>query len=277
MRVCLVLPMSRQGGDVAIILWARRRDFMFCDSHAHLDDEQYEEDRKELIAMLQNNGISLVINIGADIKSSRASVALAESYDFIYASVGLHPYEAVKMTDEDLTQLELLAMNKKVVAIGEIGLDYHCDVDREAQKACFRRQAELAKRLNLPIIVHDREAHKDCVDIVKEVGGRGVFHCYSGSPEMARELIDLGFYISFAGPLTYKNSKNAVMTAEFMPEDKVLVETDCPYLSPEGHRGKRNNPVFVRNVAQKLADIREITLEEAAKITMDNTRRLFGI
>ena len=248
---------------------------MLCDSHVHLDDEQYDDDRQDIIATLQHSGVSLVINIGADMESSKASIELAKQHDFIYAAVGLHPYEAEK--NNDYSQLEILAAHEKVVAIGEIGLDYHCDIDREAQKKCFRMQAELAKKLNLPIIVHDREAHKDCVDIVRDVGGTGVFHCYSGSPEMARELLDMGFYVSFAGPLTYKNSKNAVATARSMPIDKILVETDCPYLSPEGHRGKRNNPAFVRNVAQKLADIREITLDEAAKITMDNTRRLFKI
>jgi len=251
---------------------------MYCDSHAHLDDVKFDVDRKEIIQHLHDSKISLVINIGADMQSSKQSIALAEEHNFIYATVGCHPYESGKVTDKDFQQLENMAHHNKVVAIGEIGLDYHAEnIAHDIQQELFCRQIELAKNLNLPIIVHDREAHKDCLDIVRNSGVTGVFHCFSGSLEMAKEVIKMGFYISLAGPLTYSNAKNLVETAKVIPLDRMLIETDSPYLAPTGYRGQRNDPSLVRLVADKLAEIKGLSVEDIAATTMQNTRRLFGL
>lgn len=252
---------------------------MYFDTHAHLDDEKFDADREEIIEHIKSEGVSLVVNIGADMESSKTTVELAEKYDFIYAAVGVHPYDEPDLTDDDILELRQLAKSEKVVAIGEIGLDYHFpDTDKEGQKEGFRKQIALAKELNLPYVVHDRDSHQDCYDIIKESGYfRGVMHCFSGSSEFAKQMTDLGFYISFAGTVTFKNAKKVKEAAKTVPLDRILIETDCPYLSPEPNRGKRNNPANVRYTAEVLAEIKGISLDEMAKITMENGKRFYGI
>lgn len=252
---------------------------MLFDTHAHLDDDKFDIDREDIIAYIKDEGVSCLVNIGADMESSRTSVSLAEEHDFIYAAVGVHPYDAPELTDDDLEELRRLSKNEKVVAIGEIGLDYHFpDTDKEGQKEGFRKQIALAKELSLPYVVHDRDSHQDCYDIIKESGYfNGVMHCFSGSSEFAKQMTDLGFYISFAGTVTFKNAKKVKEAALTVPMDRILIETDCPYLSPEPHRGKRNNPANVRFVAEMIAEIKGIPFEEVCKITMENGKRFFGI
>lgn len=252
---------------------------MYFDTHAHLDDGRFSEDREAVLQSIFDSGVSLLVNVGADMEGSKASVLLASQYDGIYAAVGIHPYDAQDMTEDDLAALRELAKDEKVVAIGEIGLDYHYDeADKEKQKEWFLRQIKLAEELNLPYIVHDRDAHADTLEIIRKSGYfRGVMHCYSGSSEMVRELLDLGFYISFAGPVTFKNGKKAKEAAVCVPNDKLLIETDSPYLSPEPHRGERNDSAKVRFVAKTIAELKGITEEELAKITLENGKRFFGI
>ena len=251
---------------------------MLFDTHAHLDDEQFDEDRESLIGILNAMGVSNVTNIGANMKSSKSSIELSEKYDFIYAAVGVHPHYAKDMVEQDLVQLAKWTRLKKVVAIGEIGLDYFYDYSpREVQQEWFHRQLELAEKLDMPVCIHDRDAHRDCIDILSNYNVKGIFHCFSGSMEMAQQVLKMGFYLAFGGPLTYKNAKKTVEAAEITPMDKLLIETDCPYLSPDGHRGERNNPALVRITAQKLADIKGISLEEIAEITSNNAKKVFRI
>lgn len=254
---------------------------MLIDSHAHLDDRRFDRDRDMIIKNLQSNGIELVINIGADLQSSIASVSLAEKYHNIYAAVGIHPHSAKDVDESTLEILKSFASREKVVAIGEIGLDYHYDNSpRDDQKKWFREQLKLAKEVDLPVVIHTRDAAQETFDILKEAQDgnlRGVLHCYSGSPEMTLEYVKLGFYISLAGPITFKNSRVSREVAKVVPLDKLLIETDCPYLTPEPYRGKRNEPIFVKYVGGTIADIRGITYEELAKATNRNTKELFKI
>ena len=252
---------------------------MFFDSHAHLNDERFNEDRDELIASFKQHGICNVVNIGADLQTSKESIELSEKYDFIYAAVGVHPHDVEEMTDADLDTLSGMSKHEKVVAIGEIGLDYYYDNSpRELQRKWFRTQLELANNLNLPVIIHSRDAMGDTLEILKDCPVKaGVLHCYSGSVESAKEILKLGYYISFAGPVTFKNAKGLTEVARFVPMDKILIETDCPYLAPEPYRGKRNSSLYVPEVAKKIAELKGITVEEIAKATKENTKRLFGI
>lgn len=252
---------------------------MLFDTHAHLDDARFDEDRDRVIENLRAEGISLVVNIGADMESSAASVALAEKYDFIYASVGVHPDETGKLTEADMDTLAEYAKREKVVAIGEIGLDYHnMGAPKDVQKRWFERQLCLAQELGMPYIIHDRDAHADVLEILKKYGYfNGVMHCYSGSAEMVREVVGLGMMISFAGPVTFKNAQKTKEAAKAVPLERLMVETDCPYLSPEPHRGKRNDSSRVRYVAEEIARLKEMELEELARITMENGKRFFGI
>ena len=252
---------------------------MFFDSHAHLNDERFDEDREELISSFNQNGICNVVNIGADLKTSRESIELAEKYDFIYASVGVHPHDVEDMTDADIDTLAEMSKHEKVVAIGEIGLDYYYDNSpRELQRKWFRAQMELANKLDLPVIIHSRDAMGDTLEILKDCPVKaGVVHCYSGSVESAKEILKLGYYISFAGPVTFKNAKGLTEVAKIVPLDKILIETDSPYLAPEPYRGKRNSSLYVPEVAKKIAELKGITVEEVAKATMENTKRLFEI
>lgn len=252
---------------------------MLFDTHTHLDDEKFDTDRDEVISSLKEQGVSLLVNIGADMKSSQESIKLAEKYDFIYASVGVHPCDTKNLTDEDINTLETMAQHEKVVAIGEIGLDYYWDEpEREIQKEWFLKQLLLAKKLNMPYIVHDRDAHADTLEIIKKADyTNGVMHCFSGSVQMAQEVIKMGMYVSLSGTVTFKNAKKAQEVAHVVPLDKLLIETDSPYLTPEPFRGKRNNSALVRYTAEKIADIRGLTFEELARITLDNGKRFYNI
>lgn len=253
---------------------------MLFDTHAHLDDRAFDCDREELLAGLAARGTSMVMNPGCSLDSSKNAVALANRYPWIYAAVGSHPDVADEVNEAVLERYRLLAaQNPKVKAIGEIGIDYHYeDLPRELQLKAFRMQMELAKELNLPVIVHEREAHEDGMKVVKEFPEvKGVFHCYSGSAEMARQLVDLGWYIGFTGVLTFKNARKAIETAESIPLERIVLETDCPYMAPVPHRGKRNDPGYLCYMAQKLAEIRGVSLEEIQHITTENGKRLYRI
>lgn len=250
---------------------------MLFDTHAHLDASDFDSDRDELIAGLPEKGIGLVMNPGCNFPSSQAAIAQAERYDFLYAAVGTHPDAADKVDEAMIAEYRALCRRPKVKAIGEIGLDYHYeDVPREIQKKAFRMQMELARELDLPVIVHDREAHEDCMSIVGEFPEvTGVFHCYSGSAEMAKVLIKKGWYIGFTGVITFKNARKAIEVASTVPLDRIVIETDSPYLAPEPFRGKRNDPSKLFRVAQRLAELRGLTADEVQRITMENGKRLY--
>ena len=250
---------------------------MYFDSHAHLDDPRFDADRDEIFAALAEQGP--VMNVGCDLASSERSVALAQKYPFVYASVGSHPDDADHVDGKLLDAYRRLCAEKKVRAIGEIGLDYHYeDVPRAQQIIAFEQQLELAEALKLPVIVHEREAHGDAMDIVmRHPDVRGVFHCFSGSKEMALWLVERGWYIGFTGVLTFKNARRAVEAAQALPLDRILIETDCPYMAPEPYRGRRNDSRFVPLVAAKLAELRGLTQQEVGEITAENAKRLYGI
>lgn len=250
---------------------------MYFDSHAHLDDPRFDADRDEIFAALAEQGP--VMNVGCDLASSERSVALAQKYSFVYAAVGSHPDDADHVDGKLLDAYRRLCAEKKVRAIGEIGLDYHYeDVPRAQQIIAFEQQLELAEALKLPVIVHEREAHGDAMDIVmRHPDVRGVFHCFSGSKEMALWLVERGWYIGFTGVLTFKNARRAVEAAQALPLERILIETDCPYMAPEPYRGRRNDSSFVPLVAAKLAELRGLTPEEAGEITAANAKRLYGI
>lgn len=253
---------------------------MLFDTHAHMDDRAFDDDRGELLSRLPEAGIGLLMNPGCSLASSRAACALAKEYDYIYAAVGSHPDAAAEVSPEVLEAYRALVReNPKVKAIGEIGLDYHYeDVPREIQKEAFRAQMALAAELDLPVIVHEREAHADGMAIVREFPTvTGVFHCYSGSPEMAKELVSLGWYIGFTGVLTFKNARKALEVAAALPLDRIVLETDCPYMSPEPFRGKRNDPGRLYRMAQALAGLRGLSEEDVQRITLENGRRLYRI
>lgn len=254
---------------------------MLIDSHVHLDDRRYDNDRNRIIKGLKDDGIELVLNIGADLKSSIASVSLAEEYENIYAVVGVHPHSAKDIDNSTLEILKTFAKRDKVVAIGEIGLDFYYDNSpRDVQRKWFREQLDLAKEVGLPVVIHTREATEETFDILKEAQDgklRGVLHCYSGSPEMALEYIKLGFYISLAGPVTFNNAKVLKEVAKIVPLDKLLIETDSPYLTPTPNRGKRNEPAYVRYVAAEIAELKGISFEELTVATNRNAKKLFNI
>ena len=253
---------------------------MLFDTHAHMDDRAFHEDRDALLMGLKEKGVGLVMNPGCSLESSRNAVALAEKYDFVYAAVGSHPDVADEVNESVLEEYrKLCKLSNKVKAIGEIGIDYHYeDIPRELQLKAFRMQMELARELKLPVIVHEREAHEDGMAVVKEFPDvTGVFHCYSGSAEMARQLVDLGWYIGFTGVLTFKNARRAIETAASIPVDRIVLETDCPYMAPEPFRGKRNDPGYIFRMAEKLAEIRGLSVEEIQNITTENGKRLYRI
>ena len=252
---------------------------MLFDSHAHYNDKKFDSDRDELLSSMPENNVGLIMNSCSSLDEVPLIFDICEKYPFVYASVGIHPHEVENVTEDDMTRLKEYAKNPKVRAIGEIGLDYYYDFSpREVQKKWFARQVEAAKELNMPVIIHDRDAHKDCMDIlrdcnVSETGG--VFHCYAGSVEMAREILDWGMYIAFGGTLTFKNSVRPVEVAKYVPLDRIVIETDSPYLTPVPHRGKRNSSLYIHYVAEKLAEIRGMSAEEIENITYENAKRCF--
>ena len=253
---------------------------MLFDTHAHMNDPAFDADRDQILRSLPENGVGLMMNIGCSLESSRDCVAMANAYDHIYATVGSHPDSADEVDDAVLEEYrKLCQLNPKVKAIGEIGLDYYYeDIPREVQKTAFIRQLELARELKMPVVVHERDAHQDGMDIVRQFRDvTGVFHCYSGSAEMARQLVDLGWYIGFTGVLTFKNARKAIETASSIPLDRIVIETDCPFMSPEPFRGRRNDPSRVALVAEKLAEIKGLPVEEIRRITMENGKRLYRI
>ena len=252
---------------------------MYFDTHAHYDSGAFNADREEILAALPEAGVALVVNPGCEVRSSETAIALAERFPHVWAAVGIHPEDMNGMSDGDLDKIEQLSKHPRCVAVGEIGLDYYWDASRkEEQKALFIEQLKLALRRDLPVIVHDREAHGDCLDIVRQFPGlRGVFHCYSGSVEMAQELLKRGWYLGFDGPITYKNARKALEVLEICPLDRILIETDSPYLSPVPMRGKRNDSRNLVYVTEKIAEIKGITPQEAAAITMENGKKLFNI
>ena len=253
---------------------------MLFDTHAHLDDRAFDVDRNQLLESLPGQGLELVMNPGCSLESSRNASAMASQYPYLYAAVGSHPDAADEVNEEVLEEYrKLCKLNPKIKAIGEIGLDYHYeDIPRELQLKAFRAQMALAAELDLPVIVHERDAHEDGMAVVREFPTvKGVFHCYSGSAEMARQLVNLGWYIGFTGVLTFKNARKAVEVAASIPLDRIVLETDCPYMSPEPFRGKRNDPGKLYRMAEKLAEIRNLPLEEIHRITTENGKRLYRI
>ena len=248
------------------------------DSHAHYTDKAFNEDRGIMLGSLKESGVCGIINCGADIESSVSSVDLASKYDYIYAACGIHPEEADKTPENYIDILRDLAKNEKCVAIGEIGLDYYWRQDtKDLQKELFEKQILLSKELDLPIIVHDREAHGDTMEILKKHRPKGVLHCFSGSPETATEVLKLGMYIGLGGALTFKNARKAVEVAQMLPLDRLLLETDCPYMAPVPMRGKRNNSGYISFIAEKVAEIKGIDPQSVLDVTMENTKRLFNI
>jgi TatD DNase family protein len=255
---------------------------MLIDTHTHLDDARYESDREAVIARARETGIDSMITIGCDLSTSQAAVALANRYPFVYATVGVHPHEVKHIEDGWYNEFRRLAENKKVVAFGEVGLDYHYNYSSpKEQRDRFREQIQLARELRLPLVIHTREAQEDTIQILKderstEVGG--VFHCFSGDAWLAKDALDLGFYLSFSGILTFQNAGMLRDIAKTVPLDRILIETDCPYLTPVPHRGKRNEPAFVRHVAEILAAVASVSdLDEIYRLTTENARRLFRI
>ena len=252
---------------------------MLFDTHAHMDADAFDADRHGLLSSLPEQGISLIMNPGCSHASSLAAISLAEEYDFVYAAVGSHPDVADEVDEALIARYRELCKHPKVKAIGEIGLDYYYeDIPREVQLKAFRMQMELARELNLPVIVHERDAHEDGMKVVREFPDvKGVFHCYSGSAEMARQLVNEGWYIGFTGVLTFKNARKAVEVAASIPLDRIVLETDCPYMAPVPFRGKRNDPGKIYRMAEKLAELRGISVAEAEAITMENGKRLYRI
>ena len=253
---------------------------MLFDTHAHYDDEAFDPDRREVLAGLPQKGVGLVVDPGCTLTSSEKAVALAAEFPHVYAAVGLHPENCHDFQPEQIERLRQLAQREKVVAIGEIGLDYYWEDNppRAFQQTVFRKQLALAAELDLPVIVHDREAHGDCLAIIKEFPTvTGVFHCFSGSPEMAAELLKRGWYLGFDGPITYKNAKRAPEVAAVTPLERIVVETDAPYMAPVPMRGKRNDSRYLPYVIEKLAEWKGVTAEEMTRVTWENGRRLFRI
>jgi len=259
---------------------------MIFDIHAHYDDERFTGDRDETLQRCRRQNVGLIINAGADMKGCYDSVDLAKKYDFIYAAVGIHPDNTNEMDESRLEELRKLSGNEKVVAFGEIGLDYYYDNSpRDIQKYWFWEQLKLANELGLPVIIHDRDAHEDIMDMLRKYTGLvnervpalGALHHFTGSAEMAKELVKMGFYISFGGVLTFKNAKKSREVLKAVPRDRILFETDCPYLTPEPHRGERNDSANIRYVIEKAAEVLNTSREEIEQTAFENGKRLFGI
>jgi TatD DNase family protein len=248
------------------------------DSHAHLDFPQFDRDRDAVILRAQEADVVAIVNIGTNLASSRASVALAERYDFIYATVGIHPHDAETASQDTLEELRILANHPRVVAIGEIGLDYYRDYSpRPAQRQAFQAQLALASALGRPVVIHSRDAHEEVLATLRDWDGTGVMHTYAAGPERLDDVIAMGFFIGISGPVTFSKAERLREVAKAVPLDRLLVETDCPYLSPEPYRGRRNEPVYVRQIAEAVAQVRDVSRERIASVTTENARRLFGL
>ncbi|MEW5323387.1 TatD family hydrolase [Geobacillus thermoleovorans] len=254
---------------------------MLFDTHAHLNAVQYEEDLEQVIERARDEGVSHIVVVGFDRPTIDRAIELAERYPFIYAAIGWHPVDAIEMTDDDLQMIEHLAAHRKVVALGEMGLDYHWDKSpKDVQQEVFRQQIRLAKKVKLPIIIHNREATADILKILQEENAAevgGIMHCFSGSVEVAKQCMDMNFLISLGGPVTFKNAKKPKEVAKEIPLSHLLIETDCPYLTPHPFRGKRNEPSYVKYVAEAIAQIKNISFAEVAETTAENAKKLFAI
>ena len=252
---------------------------MLFDTHAHMNDPAFDADREDVLLGLAEKGVHFMLNVGCCLESSKDCVAMAEKYPFVYASVGSHPDSANEVNEQVIEAYRQMAQHPKVRAIGEIGLDYYYEtIPREIQQQAFRMQMDLARELKMPVIVHERNAHDDGMRIAKEFKDvTGVFHCYSGSAEMARQLVDMGWYIGFTGVLTFKNARKAVETAERIPLERIVLETDCPFMAPEPFRGKRNDPGYLYRMAERLAEIRGISVDEVQAVTTANAKRLYRL
>lgn len=252
---------------------------MIFDTHAHYDDEKFDGDRDQILSSLAGSGVTLVVDPGSDLESSEKALDIAEKYPFVYAAVGYHPHEAEHADEAGLMRIRELAENPRAVAIGEIGLDYYYDFSpRDIQKQVFRRQLELARELKLPAVVHQREACADCMEIIRDFPDvSGELHCFSGSVETAMELVSMGWYLGFNGAITFKSARKSHEVIRWMPLDRLLIETDCPYLAPVPVRGTRNSSLNLPYVAAKIAELREISTDEVERITMENGKRFFNI
>ena len=254
---------------------------MIFDTHAHYDDEAFDQDREELIESLPAAGIETVVNVGASLESTKTTLALAERYSYFYGAAGVHPNETGELTEADMEWLKEICGRPKVVAVGEVGLDYHWDEpERDVQKKWFSRQLELAREVKLPVIIHSRDAAKDTLDLMKgehaeEIGG--VIHCFSYGVEMAREYLNMGFFIGIGGVLTFSNGKKLKEVAAYAPLDRIVLETDCPYLAPVRNRGKRNSSLYLPYVAAKIGELKGVSAEEVIRQTEENSRKLYGL
>ncbi len=254
---------------------------VLIDTHAHLDFGRYKKDRKQVIERAVKEGIKYIVNIGADLKSSKRSVEMARLYPNIFATVGIHPHDADQLDERVLRELEILSQDKNVKAIGEIGLDYHYDNSpRDIQRAAFRYQLLLAKELGLPVVIHSREADEDTLKILQELQVQelgGIMHCFGSGLEMASECLKLNLYLAFGGVITFGSAVETRRVVREVPLDRILIETDCPYLTPHPYRGKRNEPVYIKYVADRIAEIKGLSLKEVADITTGNAKRVYGL
>ncbi len=257
----------------------RKVEKMIFESHAHYDDEAFDEDREELLASMKEQGVGCIVNVGASIESTKSTIALAEAYPFVYGAVGVHPSDTDKFNEENFAWLREQCARPKIVAVGEIGLDYHWEEPAcEIQKKWFERQLLLAKEVALPVIIHSREAAKDTLDLMQSVHAEeigGVIHCYSYTKEMAKAYLEMGYFFGIGGVVTFKNARKLVETVEYLPLDAILLETDSPYLAPEPNRGKRNSSLNIPYVAQKIAEIKGVSYDEVVAVTESNAKRLF--
>ena len=252
---------------------------MYFDTHAHYTDEAFDADRDETIKAVHDSDVGLIMNASCDYNSCIKSLELTDKYTFVYACVGWHPHDAKTFNDESEKLIREWCKLTKVRAIGEIGLDFYYDLsERDVQREVFIRQMELAQELNMPVVIHDRDAHSECMEIIKKYPSvRGEFHCYSGSAEMAKTILDLGWYLGFTGAITFKNARKSLEVIEMCPIDRILIETDCPYLAPVPFRGKRNDSRYLPLMTQKIAEIKDMSVEEVTKITCENGKHFFGI
>ena len=250
---------------------------MIFDTHAHYDDTAFNEDRYDLLEKILSGTVSNIVNQGTDVKTSQFSIDLAERFDGIYAATGLHPEYLKEVSESDIEEIRRLAKHPKAVAIGEIGLDYYYDTPADIQKEVFRRMLELAQELDMPVNIHDREAHGDMMDFMRKYRPEGIMHCFSGSAEMAAELVRLGMYIGIGGVITFKNARKAVEVVSAVPHDRLVLETDCPYLAPVPFRGKRNDSSYIAYTAQKVAEIWEVSAEEVIRQTAENAKTVYKI